>query len=55
MFERVIVSTLNHGKDTVYKYYNISKIYTDGEYILISDGLYTWQFKIDTIVSIVII
>ena len=55
MFEKVIVSTVNHGKATVYTYRNISKIYTEGEYILISDGLYTWRFRIDSVISIVII
>jgi len=56
MFEKVIVSTVNHGKaTTINTYRNISKIYTEGEHILISDGLYTWRFKIDSIVSIVII
>lgn len=55
MFEKVIVSVVNHGKALVYTYYNISKIYSEGEHILISDGLYTWRFKIDSIVSIVII
>ena len=55
MFEKVIVSTVNHGKAIVHTYRNISKIYTDGEYIHISDDVYTWQFRIDSIVSIVII
>ena len=55
MFEKVIVSLVQHGKALVYTYRNITKIYTDGEYIHISDGLYTWRFKIDSIVSIVII
>ena len=55
MFEKVIVSTVNHGKATVNTYRNISKIYTDGEHIHISDGVYTWQFRIDSIVSIIII
>ena len=55
MFEKVIVSTVDHGKATVNTYRNISKIYTEDEYILISDGVYTWQFRIDRIVSIVII
>ena len=55
MFERVIVSTVNHGKAIVYTYHNISKIYTDGQHIHISDGVYSWQFKISNIVSIVII
>ena len=55
MFEKVIVSTVNHGKSTVNTYRNIAKIYTEGEYIFISGGLYTWGFKIDNIVSIVII
>lgn len=55
MFEKVIVSVVNHGKATVHTYRNISKIYTEGEYILISDGTYTWRFRTDSIVSIVII
>ena len=55
MFEKAIVSTINHGKAVVNTYCNISKIYTGGEYIHISDGIYTWQFRIDSIVSIVII
>ena len=55
MFEKVIVSEVIHGKATVNTYRNISKIYTEGVNILISDGLYTWRFKIDSIVSIVII
>ena len=55
MFEKVIVSVVNHGKATVYTYRNISKIYTDGEYVYISEGVYTWQFTIDSVVSIVII
>ena len=55
MFEKVIVSVVNHGKALVYTYFNISKIYTDGEYIRISEGVYTWQFRIDNVVSIVII
>ena len=55
MFEKVIVSGVNHGKSSVNTYRNISKIYIEGEYILISDGIYTWRFKIDSIVSIVII
>ena len=55
MFEKVIVSVVNHGKALVYTYRNISKIYTDGGYILISDEIYTWKFRIDSIVSIVII
>lgn len=55
MFEKVIVSEVIHGKATVHTYRNISKIYTEGEYIHISDGIYTWQFRIDRIVSIVII
>ena len=55
MFEKVIVSTVNHGKATVNTYRNITKIYTEGERILISDGLYTWQFRIDSVVSIVFI
>ena len=55
MFEKVIVSTVNHGKATVNTYRNISKIYTEGEHILISDGLYTKQFRIDSIISLVII
>ena len=53
--EKVIVSTVNHGKATVNTYRNISKIYTEGEYILISDEIYTWEFRIDSIASIVII
>ena len=55
MFEKVIVSEVIHGKAAVNTYRNISKIYTEGEHILISNGLYTWQFTIDSIVSIVII
>ena len=55
MFEKVIVSEVIHGKAFVYSYRNISKIYTEGEHILISDEIYTWRFRIDTIVSIVII
>ena len=55
MFEKAIVSTINHGKAVINTYCNISKIYTEGEYIHISDGIYTWQFRIDSIVSIVII
>lgn len=55
MFEKVIVSEVIHGKANVNTYRNISKIYSEGEHILISDGLYTWRFKIDSIVSIVII
>ena len=55
MFEKVIVSEVIHGKAVVHTYRNISKIYTEGEYIHISDGVYTWQFRIDSIVSIVII
>ena len=55
MFEKVIVSTVNHGKALVYTYCNISKIYTDGEYIRISEGVYTWQFTFDSVVSIIII
>ena len=55
MFEKVIVSLVNHGKSIVNTYRNISKIYTEGEYIHISDGVYTWQFIINSIVSIVII
>ena len=55
MFEKVIVSEVIHGKATVNTYRNISKIYSEGEHIFISDGLYTWRFKIDSIVSIVII
>lgn len=55
MFERVIVSEVIHGKALVHTYRNISKIYTEGEYILISDEIYTWKFRIDSIVSIVII
>lgn len=55
MFEKVIVSIVNHGKATVCTYRNISKIYTDGEYIRISEGVYTWQFTFDSVVSIVII
>ena len=55
MFEKVIVSEVILGKATVNTYRNITKIYSEGEHILISDGLYTWQFRIDNIVSIVII
>lgn len=55
MFEKVIVSEVIHGKATVNTYRNITKIYTADEYIHISNGLYTWQFRIDSIVSIVII
>ena len=55
MFEKVIVSEVIFGKSSVRTYRNITKIYTEGEYILISDGTYTWQFRIDRIVSIVII
>ena len=55
MYEKVIVSEVNHGKATVNTYRNISKIYTEGEYIRISDGIYTWRFRIDSVVSIVII
>ena len=55
MFEKVIVSVVQHGKATVHTYRNISKIYSEGEHILISDGTYTWQFRIDSIVSIIII
>ena len=55
MFEKVIVSEVIHGKATVNTFRNISKIYTDGEHIHISDGIYTWQFRIDSVVSIVII
>ena len=55
MFEKVIVSKVIHGKATVNTYRNISKIYTDDEHILISDGIYTWRVKIDSIISIVII
>ena len=55
MFEKVIVSEVIHGKATVNTYRNISKIYSEGEYIHISDDVYTWRFKIDSIVSIVII
>ena len=55
MFEKVIVSVVDHGRALVRTYRNISKIYTEGEYILISDEIYTWRFRIDTIVSIVII
>ena len=54
MFEKVIVSEVIHGKATVNTYRNISKIYSEGEHIHISNGLYTWRFRIDTIVSIVI-
>lgn len=55
MFEKVIVSSVSDGKAVVYSYRNISKIYTHGAYIHISNGTYAWQFKITTIVSIVII
>ena len=55
MFEKVIVSELIHGKAAINTYCHISEIYTDEEYIRISDGLYTWEFRIDRIVSIVII
>lgn len=55
MFEKVIVSEVIFGKSAVNTYRNISKIYTDGEYMYISNGVYTWQFRIDSIVSIVII
>ena len=55
MFEKVIVSVVNHGKSTVNTYRNITKIYTDGEYVYILESVYTWQFRIDSIVSIVII
>ena len=55
MFEKVIVSEVIHGKAIVNTYRNITKIYTADEYIHITDGLYTWQFRIDSIVSIVII
>ena len=55
MFEKVIVSKVIHGKATVNTYRNICKIYSEGEHILISDGLYTWRFRIDSVVSIIII
>lgn len=55
MFEKVIVSVVNYGKPAVHTYRNISKIYTDSGYIRISNGTYSWEFKIDRIVSIVII
>ena len=55
MFEKVIISCVNYGKAAVHTYRNISKIYSKDGNILISDGVYTWEFKIDRIVSIVII
>ena len=55
MFEKVIVSEVIFGKSTVNTYRNISKVYTEGEHILISNGLYTWRFRIDSVVSIVFI
>ena len=55
MFEKVIVTEVNHGRALVRTYRNISKIYTEGEHIFISDGLYTRQFRIGSVVSIVFI
>lgn len=55
MFEKIIVSLVNYGKPAVHTYRNITKIYSDNGYMLISNGTYTWQFKIDRIVSIVIV
>lgn len=55
MFEIVIVSAVQHGKALVYSYRNISEIKSDSEYIYISNGTYSWRYKIDDIVSIVII
>lgn len=55
MFEKVIVSCVNYDKAVVHTYRNISKIYSKDGYILISDGVYTWEFKVYRIVSIVII
>ena len=55
MFEKVIVSEVIFGKAAVNTYRNITKIYTEDEYIHISNGLYTWQFTFDSVVSIVII
>lgn len=55
MFEKVIVSTVNEGKSVIGTFHNVSKIYTDGKHIHISEGVYTWQFPIDSVVSIVII
>ena len=55
MFEKVIVSQVIFGTSTVNTYRNISILFTDDEHILISDGIYTWRVKIDSIISIVII
>ena len=55
MFEKVIISAVQHGKALVYSYRNISEIKSDSEYIYISNGTYSWRYKIGDIVSIVII
>ena len=55
MFKKIIVSAVNHGGAFVYAYSKITSIKSDDEYVHISNGTYTWQFKITTIVSIVII
>lgn len=55
MFSKVIVSEVIHGKSHVTSYRAICKISTDDGKIKLSDGIYTWEFKIANIVSLVIV
>ena len=55
MFCKVIVSEIIHGKSHVSTYLRISKISMNDGKLEISDGIYTWVFKVEEIVSLVIV
>lgn len=53
MFEKVIVTIVEHGivhNDTMY---DIIKIETGENIILFSDGVYSWIYNMDKVVTII--
>lgn len=55
MFSKVVVAEVIHGKSHVSSYLKISEISMHDGKLEISDGIYTWIFKVANIVSLVIV
>lgn len=54
MFDRVIVTTVTHGIAHCDTMYNIIKIETEENIISFSDGVYSWSYNIDDVVTIIV-
>ena len=54
MFEKVIVTIVTHGKVHNDTMYDIIKIETGENKILFSDGVYSWIYNTDAVVTVIL-